>query len=95
MMVAVLLGLAGPLSVVSVSWLVMARTFRRDPSRLTSLMMLAFAGKMVFFAAYVAIALKVVGVRPAPFVASFVVSFVGLYFVEAVSLRRLLAGKSA
>jgi hypothetical protein len=95
MMVAVLLGLAGPLSVVSVSWLVMARTFRRDPSRLTSLMMVAFAAKMVFFAAYVAIALKLMVVSPVPFVASFVVSFIALYFVEAVSLRRLLAGKSA
>jgi hypothetical protein len=92
---SILLGIVGPLIVVSVSWVLMARTFRRDPSRLTSLMMLAFAAKMVFFAAYVAIALQLVAVRPVPFVASFVVSFIALYFVEAVSLRRLLAGKSA
>ena len=94
MMVAVLLGLAGPLSVVSVSWVVMAKTFRRDPSRLTSLMMLAFAAKMVFFAAYVAIALKILAVRPVPFVASFVVSFIALYLIEAVSLRRMIAAGS-
>jgi hypothetical protein len=62
----------------------MARTFRRDPSRLTSLMMLAFAAKMVFFAAYVAVALKILAVRPVPFVASFVVSFIALYLIEAV-----------
>jgi len=95
MMLAVLLGIVGPLSVVSVSWVVMARTFRRHPARLTAVMMMAFAAKMVFFAAYVAIALKVVAVSPVPFVASFAVSFIALYFVEAVSLRRLLAGKSA
>ena len=94
MMVAVLLGLAGPLIVVSGSWLLMARTFRRDPSRLTSLMMLAFAAKMVFFAAYVTLALKVVAVRPVPFVASFVVSFIALYLIEAVSLRRMIAAGS-
>ena len=94
MMLAVLLGIVGPLSVVIVSWVVMAKTFRRDPARLTAVMMMAFAAKMVFFAAYVAIALKVVAVSPVPFVVSFAVSFVVLYFVEAVSLRRLLAGKS-
>lgn len=95
MMVDVLLGLAGPLIAVSASWVLMARTYRRDPSRLTSVMMLAFAAKMVFFAAYVAIALKLVTVRPVPFVASFVVSFIGLYLIEAVSLRRMIAGRSA
>ena len=91
---SILLGIVGPLIVVSVSWVLMARTFRRDPSRLTSLMMLAFAAKMVFFAAYVAVALKILAVRPVPFVASFVVSFIGLYLMEAVSLRRMLAAGS-
>ena len=91
---SILLGIVGPLIVVSVSWVLMARTFRRDPSRLTSLMMLAFAAKMVFFAAYVAIALKILAVRPVPFVASFVVSFIALYLIEAVSLRRMIAAGS-
>jgi len=50
---------------------------------------------MIFFAVYVAAALKLAAVPPIPFVVSFVVSFIGLYLVEAVSLRRLLAGKSA
>ena len=90
---SVLLGLIGPLFVVSVSWVLMARTVRRDPTRLTSLMMLAFAAKMVFFAAYVGLALTVFGARPVPFVTSFVVSFVALYFVEAVGLHRLLASR--
>ena len=34
----VLLGMVGPLVVVSVSWLLMARTYRANPSRLTSVM---------------------------------------------------------
>jgi hypothetical protein len=91
---SILLGIVGPLLVVGLSWVLMARTYRRDPTRLTSLMMMAFAVKMVFFAGYVALALKVLDVRPVPFVASFVVSFVGLYLVEAVSLRRMIAAGS-
>ena len=92
---SVLLGVIGPLAVVCASWVVMARTFRRDPGRLTSVMMMAFAGKMLFFGAYVALAMTVFAVRPAPFVTSFVVSFIALYAVEAVCLRRMLGGRSA
>jgi hypothetical protein len=95
MMLAVLLGIVGPLSVVTVSWVLMANTFRRDPGRLTSMMMVAFGAKMAFFAAYVGLALGIADVPPVPFVASFVVSFVGLYVVEAFALRRMIAGKSA
>ena len=91
---SILLGIVGPLMVVGLSWVLMARTYRRDPTKLTSLMMLAFAGKMAFFAGYVAIALKVLEVRPVPFVASFVVSFIALYLIEAVSLRRMIAAGS-
>ena len=91
---SILLGIVGPLIAVSLSWVAMARTFRRDPGRLTSLMMMAFAAKMVFFAAYVALALKVAAVQPVPFVASFVVSFISLYLVEAIHLRRMLAAGS-
>jgi hypothetical protein len=94
-MTSILLGIVGPLLVVSLSWAAMARTFRRDPSRLTSLMMIAFAAKMVFFAAYIALAMTVFAVSPVPFVTSFVVSFVALYSVEAVLLRRMMAGGSA
>ena len=91
---SILLGIVGPLLVVGLSWVLMARNNRRDPTRLTSLMMMAFAAKMVFFAAYVALALKAAAVSPVPFVASFVVSFVSLYLVEAVSLRRMIAAGS-
>jgi hypothetical protein len=90
---AVLVGILGPLVAVGGSWPLMTRTFRRDPAQLTSMMMLAFAVKMVFFAAYVALAVAVLAVPPAPFVASFTCAFVALYAVEAVALRRLLAGR--
>jgi hypothetical protein len=94
MSLSILLGVAGPLLVVGLSWIVMTRTFRRDPSRLTSVMMMAFAAKVLFFGAYVALAMTVFAVRPGPFVTSFVVSFVGLYLVEAVYLRRMIAAGS-
>ena len=63
-----------------------------DPERLTSLMIAAFAGKMVFFGAYVAVMLKVLSLRPVPFVVSFTSSFIALYLMEALvsaaSVRR-------
>ena len=93
MNVAVLLGILGPLIVVSSSWVLMVRTFRRDPAQLTSFMVTAFAAKMVFFAAYVTVAMTVFAVRPVPFIASFTGSFVALYVAEAIALRRLLASR--
>ena len=93
MNVAVLLGILGPLIVVSSSWVLMVRTFRGDPARLTSFMVAAFAAKMVFFAAYLTLATAVFAVRPVPFIASFTGSFVALYVAEAIALRRLLASR--
>jgi hypothetical protein len=89
--VEVLLGMAGPLVVVSGTWVLMARTYRVSPERLTSLMMAAFAGKMVLFGAYVAVILGVLSLRPVPFVASFTAYFIGLYLMQALYLRRMLA----
>ncbi len=42
----------------------MERTYRRNPERLTAVMIAAFAGKMVFFGAYVAVMLRVLSLRP-------------------------------
>jgi hypothetical protein len=89
----ILLGIIGPLVVASVSWVLMERTHKRDPERLTPLMVKAFAGKMVFFGVYVAVALGVLSLRPVPFIVSFTSSFVALHLVEALCLRRLLASK--
>ena len=90
MMLAVVLGIVGPLLVAGGSWVVAERTWRREPLRLTAVMMAAFAGKMVFFAAYVAFMLSVLSLRPVPFVASFTTSFIALHLAEALALRRLL-----
>ena len=89
--VEVLLGMLGPLAVASGTWVLAERTFLRDPERLTSLMVAAFAGKMVFFGAYVAIMLKVLSLRPVPFVVSFTGYFIALHLAEALCLRRLFA----
>lgn len=89
MMAETLLGMIGPLLVSVVSWELAQRTYRRCPERLTGLMVTAFAGKMVFFGAYVAVALLGLSLRPIPFVVSFTAYFIGLHVTEALCLRRL------
>ena len=86
-----LLGMTGPLVVVCGTWLLMERTYRVNPERLTSMMMAAFAAKMVLFGAYVAVMLGVLSLRPVPFIASFTTSFIALYLMQALCLRRMLA----
>jgi len=86
------LGMLGPLASAVASWIVMERQFTRRPTALTGLLIKAFAAKMVFFGVYVAALLKVGGVRPFPFVVSFMSYFVALHALEAVGLRRLQAG---
>ena len=62
------------------------------PGALTALMVAAFAGKLVFFGAYVAVMLRrAVGCGPMPFVASFTGYFIALHLIEALYLRRLFA----
>ena len=85
-------GMLAPLLAATVSWVAIERVWRRDPARLTSVMMTAFAAKVVFFGAYVAVMLKVINLRPVPFVASFTSYFIALYVTEAVLMRRLFAG---
>lgn len=93
--VDVLFGMLGPLVAASVSWVMAVRTHRRSPERLTSVMITAFAAKMVFFGAYVAVMLQDLALRPVPFVVSFTSYFVALYLMEALALRRLFAGSGA
>ena len=82
-------GVIGPLVAVAVTWVLVSRTFRRDPARVTNVMLGAFFAKVVFFAAYVIVLIKVLAVDPVPFVVSFAVSFIALYALEAVMLARL------
>lgn len=90
--IEVLYGMLGPLAMVSGSWVLMERAYRRSPQRLTAVMVAAFAGKLVFFGAYVAVMLRVLSLRPRTFVASFTGYFITLYLIEALYLRRLFAG---
>jgi hypothetical protein len=85
----VLLGMLAPLGAAGVSWVLTERTFKRHPERLTRLMIGAFGAKMLFFGVYVAVMVKVVGLRPAPFVVSFTSYFIALYSTEALLMRRL------
>src|SRR5918999_1340514 len=75
----VLFGMFGPLAETVTSWVVADQVFRRQPERLTAVMITAFAGKLVFFGAYVAVMLKVLSLRPTPFVASFTGYFIALH----------------
>jgi hypothetical protein len=89
---AVLLGMLAPLAATAVSWVLIERTFKRDPQRLTALMIGGFGAKMLFFGAYVGVMLTVVGVREVPFIVSFTGYFIALYLTEALLMRRLFAG---
>ena len=87
--VDVLLGMVGPLLMASGSWVLTERTYRERPGALTSVMIGAFAFKLVFFGVYLALMLRVVGLSPMPFVGSFTGYLAGLYLMEALYLRRL------
>ena len=85
----IVLGMFGPLGETVASWVVAEQVFRRRPERLTAVMITAFAGKLVFFGAYVAVMLIVLSLRPVPFMASFTGYFIALHLIEAFALRRL------
>lgn len=87
-------GAAGPFAAASLTWLMIDRTARTNPAGLTSIMMLAFAVKLVFFGAYVVVAMRRFHVAPVPFVTTFTLYFVGLYAAEAVLLHRLTAHRA-
>ena len=83
------LGMIGPLAAALASWVVIQRQFRKHPAEVTKQLIKAFAIKMVFFAAYVGVLVKLGGVRPVPFAFSFLSYFVFLHILEAVGLHRL------
>jgi len=82
-------GLAGPLVAVVATWVLVVGAYRRDPASVTGATMMAFLAKVVFFVAYVAVAIKIVGLPPQAFGISFVAWFILLYVVQAVLLGRL------
>jgi hypothetical protein len=84
-----LVGLLGPLVSACVTWLAAEWVWRSAPERLTGVMIVGFAIKLVFFALYLGIALRVLSLRPVPFVSAFVSYFIALYAMQALFLRRL------
>lgn len=90
-----LLGMIGPLVSAAATWVVVERTFTTDPARLTGVMIVGFGVKMLWFGAYVTVALGPLGARLVPFVVSFTTYFVALHLVEALFLRRLFADAAA
>jgi len=86
----VLYGMAGPLAIAGASWITYERVHAVAPERLTNVMIVALAMKMVFFGGYVIVMLRVLALRPIPFVVSFAGYFIALHAMEALFLRRLL-----
>ena len=86
---AIWLGMLAPLIVVTATWRMIERVSKRHPERVTAVMMTAFGGKLVFFGAYVGLAIGVLRVQPVPFVLSFTAYFVALQLIEALFIKRL------
>lgn len=82
-------GMIGPLAAAVTTWLLVARTFHRNPAAVTGVMVTAFMVKALFFAAYVVAMIKLVGLAPQAFIISFATFFIGLYAVQAALLARL------
>lgn len=88
---AILLGIAGPIAVAIASWLAIERTHRQDPLRVTGVMLRAWGAKVVFFTAYIVIAIKGLEVHAEAFVISLAGSFIVSNAVETIFLRRLFS----
>ena len=86
-----LFGMLGPLASACVTWLAVQHTWRTAPERLTGVMVIGFAAKLVFFGLYVAAMIRGLSLRPVPFVTAFVSYFIALYAMQAFFLRRLTA----
>jgi hypothetical protein len=85
----VLYGMLAPLVIAVGSWVVTERTYRAAPERLMGVMVQGLAIKAVLFGAYVVTMLRVLGLRPVPFVVSFTSYFIALHVIEAVFMQRL------
>jgi len=82
-------GMAGPLVAAAGSWMMIERTFRKDPARVTAVMYQSLAMKMLFFGAFVVGGVRGLNLHPVPFVVSLASYFITLHVIEAMWLRRL------
>ena len=85
----VVAGMLAPLAATAATWVVVLRAWRADPGSVAAVLMRLFGIKVAFFVGYVAVALTVFGLRPAPFAVSFTTYFIALYLAEALLFSRL------
>ena len=83
------LGMIGPLTAAIGTWIAVERAHKRDPQRLSKVVLTAFAAKMVFFGGYVTTVVGGGFVHPIPFVISFISYFLALHCAVAIGLYRL------
>lgn len=83
-------GMLAPLVGACGSWAAVSRTQRTAPERVVAVMSAGFAVKLVLFGTYIGVVLRVMGLRPIPFVTAFVSYFIALYAMQAFFLRRLM-----
>jgi hypothetical protein len=90
-LVAVLLGMAGPLAATIGSWMILERARVRTPDKVSGVMIKLFAAKMILFGAYIAAAIPLLPGARTVFMGSFVSHYIVLHVMEALHLRRLFS----
>jgi hypothetical protein len=91
---AITVGTLGPLVATMVSWLALVRAHTRTPGHVQGVMLRFFAGKVVFFGAFVTAAVAWLGLGTRMFVVSFATQYIMLHFMEAFYLHRLFASQA-
>lgn len=87
--VEILLGMLSPLLLAIGTLILVDRTYRKAPQKLTSLMTQAFMGKMLLYGLYVSVIVGVYSFEALPFTVSFTVYFIGLHLTEALYFQSL------
>ena len=89
------LGMAGPLAAAGGTWLAVDRTWRRDPARLTRLLMGALFLKLVFFGLYTIAVSQIDGLDLGTWAVAFLIYFAGLYAAQGLLLRSLMTPQAS
>ena len=87
--VEILLGMLSPLLSALGTLILVDRTYRKAPQKLTSLMTQAFMGKMLFYGVYVSVIVGFYSFQAVPFAVSFTLYFIGLHLTEALYFQSL------
>ena len=82
--VEILLGMLSPLLWAIGTLILVDRTYRKAPQKLTSVMTKAFMGKILSYGVYVSIIVGFYSFQALPFAVSFTVYFIGLHLTEAL-----------